>query len=675
MHPVDRVGSFMASATPSTPPDDAARVTEDGQSRLALEDEPGHGLDVRPVLQLAWRTLPYLRPVLRELRPLLPVLLLMLVFAVPVTMLGTDLFLTRMLAGEPLTPFQAGLLRLEPATFVDVEQLAAQAQRILRDRLLLILVVLTVVLTPLFAWLIYLVIKIQQRINQILRVEMVERVLAMSLRFHSGQKIGDSLYRTYQDSAMVTSLMSMLVRPIGPLFNIATGLVIGLLFDWRLPLLLLLLYACSYALALRYTPRLRHGFRQARERNSALTSRIQESLAGVRVIKAFGAEALEQERFEEASRAAFDGAFDARARLAGYGIFAFCLSAIPSMLAAAYLAVLAREGTPLLAGVALAFVGFATWNLGAYGDATRRVGSWARSARVLVHMWGRAQDMAVGMQRAFRQVDLDPEVQDVPDAIPLPPFRGTVAFRGVSFRYQSDRPLLEDVDLEARVGTITALVGPTGSGKSTLVSLLLRLFDPDEGRIEIDGLDLRAVQLDSLRSNVSIALQENLLFGTTIRENIRYALEDASDDQVEAAARIACADEFINEHPHGYDTLLGERGAKLSTGQRQRLSIARAIIKDTPILILDEPTAALDAETELRVMRNLSGWGSGRAIFLVTHRLSTIRRADQIVYLRDGRIVEAGTHDELMDREGGAYRRFVELEQESRLSDARPEVD
>ena len=657
----------MASAKPTTPPDD-------DDQHIVLEAEPGHGLDIRSVVQLAWRTLPYLRPVLRELRPLLPVLLLMLVFAVPVTMLGTDLFLTRMLAGEPLTAFQAGLLRLEPATFVEVEQLAAEAQRTLRDRLLLLLVVMALVFTPLFAWLIYLFIKLQQRINQILRVEMVERVQAMSLRFHSDQKIGDSVYRTYQDSAMMTNLMAMLVRPIGPLFNIATGLVIGLLFDWRLPLLLLLLYACSYLLARRYTPHLRRGFRLARERNSALTSRIQEALAGVRVIKAFGAEAMEQERFEAASRAAFASAFDARARLAGYGILAFLLSAIPGMLAAAYLAVLAREGTPLLAGVALAVVGFATWNLGAYADATRRVGSWSGAVRRLVHMWGRAQDMAVGMERAFRQVDLDPEVQDAPEAVPLPPFRDSVAFRGVGFRYQSDRPVLEEIDLEARTGTITAIVGPTGSGKSTLVSLLLRFFDPDEGRIEIDGLDLRAIQLESLRSNVSIALQENLLFGTTIRENIRYALEGASDEQVEAAARIACADEFIREHPQGYDTLLGERGAKLSTGQRQRLSIARAIIKDTPILVLDEPTASLDAETELRVMRNLGEWGRERAIFLVTHRLSTIRRADQIVYLREGRVVEAGSHRDLMTREGGAYRRFVELEHELRAPEGSAET-
>jgi ATP-binding cassette subfamily C protein CydCD len=205
-------------------------------------------------------------------------------------------------------------------------------------------------------------------------------------------------------------------------------------------------------------------------------------------------------------------------------------------------------------------------------------------------------------------------------------------------------------------------VGPTGAGKSTLLALLLRLFDPDRGAIEIDGVDLRRLRVASLREQVAIALQENLLFGTTIRENIRYAVPDASDAAVREAARLACAAAFIEALPLGYETPLGERGAKLSTGQRQRLSIARAVLKDAPVLLLDEPTASLDAETEQQVLANLAAWGRRRVILLVTHRLSTVRLADQIVALDAGRSVEIGSHRELMAVAGGAYRRLVEAE-------------
>ncbi len=625
-------------------------------------DSTGESIDFRALLRLALRTLPYLRPALRQLRPLLWVTLIVLLLGLPITMMASDLILTRMLGGEPLTPSQAWLLQLDPARFVEVDALSIPARQMLRDRLLIGTGAFTLASLPIALWAFWLILKIGQQINQLLRVQMLERVQAMSISHHLDSRIGDSVYRIFQDSAMVTNLMGMLVWPLWPLFVGATGLVIAFVYDWRLPLLLLVLYAASYALARHYTLPLRAEFRTARELNSALTSRIQESLSGIRVIKAYGAEAHSQARFEEASSRAFAGAYEARSRLALFGILAFCLTAIPGVAVSAYLAVKAREGSPLLMGMVMTFVGFATWNLGAWGDATRRFGGWARAARTLLFLWGRTQDMAVGMDRAFDHVDLAPEVQDADDAVPMPALEEGIRFEGVGFAYSEGHPVLEAIDLHAPPGTITALVGPTGSGKSTLVSLLLRFFDPDTGRITIDGVDLRQIRLESLRAHVSIALQENLLFGTTIRENIRYA-EDAADDAcVEAAAKVACAHDFITAQPQGYDTLLGERGAKLSTGQRQRLSIARAVIKDTPILVLDEPTASLDAETELQVMRNLARWGEGRAIFMVTHRLSTIRRADQIAYLRDGRIVECGSHDALMAREGGAYRRFVELE-------------
>ena len=244
----------------------------------------------------------------------------------------------------------------------------------------------------------------------------------------------------------------------------------------------------------------------------------------------------------------------------------------------------------------------------------------------------------------------------------MPQFASDVCFRQVTFGYRPEQRVLEAVDLVAERDTVTAILGTTGSGKSTMMALLLRLADPQSGNIEIDGNDIRGLEVASLRANIAIATQENVLFSDTVLENIRYAAPGASRAEAIAAAKVACADEFITQLPQGYNTPLGQRAAKLSSGQRQRIVIARAIVKDAPILILDEPTAALDAETELRVLDNLKTWGKGRCVFLITHRLSTVRQATRVALLRDGRIVETGSHDVLMARPDGAYRRFVSAE-------------
>jgi ATP-binding cassette subfamily B protein len=338
----------------------------------------------------------------------------------------------------------------------------------------------------------------------------------------------------------------------------------------------------------------------------------------------------------------------------------------------AYGAQLASQSASLWAKTVLALFGFTAWNIGLWNTFKGRFGTSTFSSFRLLELWGRMQDTAIGLDRVYERLDLEPEVKDAPDAVAMPALQRGVEFEDVSFAYDAQQPTLRNVSLTASAGAITAIVGPTGSGKSTLMSLLLRLYDADAGSIRVDGIDIRTIKLDSLRANVAIALQENLLFGTTIRENIRYAVPDASDEAVREAARVAAADEFIERLPDGYDTLLGERGAKLSTGQRQRLSIARAILKNAPILILDEPTAALDAETELRVLENLTRWGQGRAVFLITHRLSTIRRAQQVIFVQEGRVLERGTHEALMATVGGAYRRLVEGEQAA--ARAQPQV-
>jgi ABC-type multidrug transport system fused ATPase/permease subunit len=454
----------------------------------------------------------------------------------------------------------------------------------------------------------------------------------------------------------------LFLTPVFAILRFVFLSVILIAFDPILALVLVCVWPPALLLGVFYSRRLRIGFRAAREANAGLTAHIQETLVGIKVIKAYGAEGREQARFEQDSQDAFGAAYSARTLLASFGVLTFWVVGAGFLLATAMATIDTQRQVQLLAGTSLAVAGLQVWNLGLYNSFKFLFGSGTDQVRVLFRTWGRTQDIAIGLERVFELLDLEPEIFDAPNAIELPPVERGVVFRHVEFRYRRDRPVLEDIHFEAKRGTVTAIVGPTGSGKSTLVALLLRLFDPDSGGIEIDGRDLRELTVASLRSRVSIALQENVLFAQTVRENIRYAMPDASDEAVVEAARVACADDFIVDLPMGYDTLLGERGAKLSSGQRQRLSIARAILKGADILILDEPTASLDAKTEMALLGQLAVWGRERTILQVTHRLRTIQKADQIIVIEAGRVVESGSHADLIQA-GGVYSRLVLAEE------------
>jgi len=628
------------------------------------------GLNLRGLAALVVRTLPLLRGLRRHL-------VLLAAGAAALLLMGLSSFLVfapalwnGVLQGHELSPLAARLLHVDPSA-----ALTPEVRRAAAERLTWIVGGAATAIAACAMGIVYYAGWFLQRHNQSQRMQMVDRLQALSLRFHDQSRVGDAIYRTVQDSAKVTQIVqSFLLTPAFALLRFAVVVIALAAFSPWLAVGLLAIWLPLGALAHALGAELRGRYRVARATNSALTSQIQESLSGMRVIKAFGLEGFEQARFESASREAFAGASAARTQAARFGVAAFWGVGSLVIVATAVATLATRAGGPLWLAdlvsrlglspvhVLLAQAGFAVWTLGMYNTWKGLYSSGSDGITDVFRVWTRAQDIAVGLDRAFELLEREPEIQDAPDAVPLAPLSREIAFRDVSFAYRPDRPALVGVDFSAPVGRVTALVGPTGAGKSTVMALLLRLFDPDSGAIEIDGVDLRRLHVAELRRAVAIALQENVLFATSIRENICYGRPGASDAEVRAAARVACADEFVSRLPDGYDTALGERGARLSTGQRQRLTLARALLKDPQVLLLDEPTASLDAETEQELVRNLAEWGRGRCIFLVTHRLSTVRLAHQLVFLDRGKVVETGAPGELLARAGSAYRALADAD-------------
>lgn len=614
-----------------------------------------------------WRTRAYLLPQWPHfaLFALLSALAMALEIGTP--LLGFDLLTNKVFLAEPLSELQARLLGLDAARYVAVEELAEDARLTVRNLALALLCGLFAVGFVLGSALAYYLTWILQRVNQHLRLAMMDAAVRLSLREHQERQVGDAIYRVYQDSAMVTAVVqNALVQPAVALATLAGALATVALFNPYLGLLFLLAAAPSLLAAWVLTPRLRRQSAAARRANSALTSHIQENIAAARLLQANGAEAAAFGRFRSRSRSALDRAYELRRTVAVLSLAVFLCSALVAIGADYLMVHWVWAEAPTFGFGFVAFVGFAIWNLGAFQAARERHISVSAAGVTLAMMWSLLQDMSVGLRRAFLLLDVEPEVADPPQPKPMPAVREGVAFENVGFAY-GEVPVLRGASFLARPGTTTAIVGASGAGKSTLMRLLLRLYDVSAGAIRIDGVDLRALRLAELRAAIAVVLQENVLFPTSIADNIRYAAPQASDAEVAAAARVAAADDFIAALPDGFATALGERGAKLSTGERQRISLARAVLKNTPILILDEPTAALDVATEAKVMARLAAYGQEgtKTIFFITHRLATIRQADQILFLADGAVAEQGDHATLMALPNGGYRRFVAAEQEA----------
>jgi ATP-binding cassette, subfamily B, bacterial len=629
----------------------------------------GGPIGPRRILQLAFKAWPFLRPLLRHLLILMASAGLITLILFAVTLLATDLFNNKILVGDKLQPMQATLLFVDDSYIADniadninqSELLTPNQRKVVRNHAMAWTAMIAALVIPLGALLFYYNLWIWQMINQNLRVAMIAKAEHLSLRFHSQSRVGDAIFRVYQDSATITSfLQEAFINPVVALYGVITSLAFIAFFDPLLAIVCALVVLPMIVITAWFTPLLRSRALANRVANSDLTSRLQETMVALRVVKANQGEHRILDRFDTDSHRALDAAFMMRMTIAVLTLIVVTASAATTI-GLEYLIVywVLDERETFLGAAVATVIGFAVWNFGAFEDARGRISTTLFGTTGLLGTWARLQDLFIGLERAFYLLDLEADIVDVASPKPFPSPVHSVTWENVSFAYDASLPVLKGIDLTARAGTITAVVGGSGAGKSTLMSLLLRLYDPDSGRMLINGIDLRDLAIDDIRANVAIALQRNVLFAGTVADNIGYAARNPSRADIEAAARVACGHDFISDMAAGYDTELGERGGKLSSGQRQRLSLARALVRDTPILVLDEPTASLDVETELAVMRNLGQWGRERIVFIVTHRIGTIRNADQIVFLEHGTPVETGAHGELMAA-GGRYRAFVE---------------
>ena len=485
-----------------------------------------------------------------------------------------------------------------------------------------------------------------------LRQEVFDRVLRQDARFFEDETTGRIMSSIMNDIDRIQiSVSTMLADWLRQMFTALFLLLAMISIDWKLSLISLLIFPVVALLTVRLGRRIRSTTRYAQDMAAGLSQILQETISGHQVVKSFGAEDYESKRFKLAAQRLKAGnlKYVAHQALASPIIEIFGALTIILLLTVARLQ--AKNAT-MTAGT---FTGFVLALVMLYEPIKR-----------LTNIHNIFQQGIGAALRVFKYLDTQPGVMDRPSAVRLSRFEKGIHFESVRFNYPAapDRIVLDDITLDVKAGEVVALVGPSGAGKTTLVNLVPRFYDVRAGSIQIDGKDVRDIRLTSLRESISIVAQETFLFNDTVFDNIAYGRPDAREEEVLAAARTALADEFIGQLPEGYRTLIGERGIRLSGGQRQRLAIARALLKDAPILILDEATSHLDTESERLVQQALTALMKRRTVLVIAHRLSTIRQADKIVVLEGGRIAEIGTHAQLLETKG-LYHRLYDLQHEA----------
>jgi len=484
----------------------------------------------------------------------------------------------------------------------------------------------------------YMTTSVSQWVAHDLRRTLYDHIQRLSLAQYDETRTGDLVTRVTSDvDAIQTFVSASMLGSIVSVLTLFGMLGVMLYVNWRFTLIGLSVVPALFAVVYFLTRRIKKASREVKQKESELLSVVEESLTAARVVKAFSREDYEVRRFETESLANVDTALRARNLKAKLSPLVEILVAVGTCLVLGYGARLALAGT-ISVGVLVVFLLYLT--------------RMYKPMRDLSKMTDGVSKAMVGYERIQEVLETESRVRDLPRARKAPRFKGKIEFEDITFSYESEQPVLRDVSFRVEPGQVAALVGPSGNGKTTIVGLLARFYDPVSGSVKIDGTDLRRYKLKSLREQMSFVLQETLLFRATVWENIAYGNPDATPKQIVRAAQLASAEEFIEKMPDGYDTMVGERGLSLSGGQRQRIAIARAIIRDTPILILDEPTSGLDASAELVVMDAMKQLMKGKTCIVIAHQLETIRHADVIFVVKDSEIIERGTHEELTAARG-----------------------
>ena len=484
----------------------------------------------------------------------------------------------------------------------------------------------------------WVMVKVGQNVLYQLRGQIFAKIQELSLGFFDQHEAGDLMSRLTNDTDVINQVLTMgLTRMFSSAMTLVGILLAMLVLNWRLALVSFSVLPIMVLSTVFFSGRARRAFRVTRKTIGGVSAELEENIAGVKVAQAFSREQANVEAFREVSAANRDANVTAESITAAFAPTLDVLATVGVAIVVGYGGYLALNGLATV-GVIVAFVQY--------------VRRFFEPVRAISMIWAGLQSAIAGAERIFELLDTPPSIVEAPDALDLPAIEGRIAFEDVCFEYKPGEPVLEDVNLVAEPGQTVALVGPTGTGKTTMANLIGRFYDVCGGRVTIDGHDVRQVSRAGLRAQMGIVLQDTFLFSGTVMENIRYGRLDASDEEVVEAAKLANAHDFIMRMPEGYEAELSEQGSNLSQGQRQLVSIARAVLARPRILILDEATSSVDTRTELLIQSALRELLHGRTSFVIAHRLSTIRDADQVIFIENGRIAERGTHEELLAMQG-----------------------